>query len=256
MKLFSGSLKFERSFIGHMSARKTNRLTAKKYIQCDIKVCDFGLARYVDPIEAPSQNMTEYVVTRWYRAPELLLAQEDYSCAIDMWSTGCILAELYHRKPLFPGQDVKNQLEYICRVLGKPTTDEINAIPNKRAREFVMRLPQHSKVELSSYMEGAKSDAIDLAERLLKFDPTKRMTAAQALEHPYVERYRDAKTEITAQVINGDELEPPSEKKVGREGIRRLMWDEILKFHPSARGREPAAAKEAESKLKSVMKKE
>lgn len=199
--------------------------------------------------------MTEYVVTRWYRAPELLLAHEEYTCAIDMWSTGCILAELYHRRPLFPGQDVKNQLEHICKILGKPTAEEIAAIPNKRAQDFIVRLPQHNKVELSKLMKDADPDAIDLAERLLKFDPSKRMTATEALDHPFVDKYRDAKSETTAQVINGDELEPPSEKKVGRDGIRRLMWDEILKFHPAARNREPASAKDAENKLQSIMNK-
>lgn len=193
--------------------------------------------------------MTEYVVTRWYRAPELLLANDDYTCAIDMWSVGCILAELYSRSPLFPGHDVKHQLELICVVLGKPTSPEIQNITNKRAREFVMRLPEQKRFTLRSLMTDADEMAIDLAERLLKFDPAKRLTANQALEHPYVSDYRDKRTEAKSALIDTNQLEPPNEGKLGREGIRWLMWNEILTFHPEAKNREPIAAKDAQKKF-------
>lgn len=98
-------------------------------------------------------------------------------------------------------------------------------------------------------MADADEMAIDLAERLLKFDPAKRLSANQALEHPYVSDYRDKRTEAEAVVIDTNQLEPPSEKKLGKEGIRWLMWNEILAFHPEAKAREPAAAKDAQSKF-------
>jgi|TARA_B110000208_G_C11694007_1_gene403407 mitogen-activated protein kinase 1/3 len=76
---------------------------------CDLKVCDFGLARGID--DRTSQDLTEYVVTRWYRAPEIMLSEDDYSMAVDLWSCGCILAELLGRKPIFPGEDYIHQLQ-------------------------------------------------------------------------------------------------------------------------------------------------
>merc|ERR1719158_1527483 len=86
---------------------------------CDLKICDFGLAR----TNSEKEYMTEYVVTRWYRAPELLLSCADYTAAIDVWSVGCIFAELLGRKPLFPGKDYVHQLNLITRVLGSPSEE-------------------------------------------------------------------------------------------------------------------------------------
>lgn len=239
-------------------ARRMYTLTPLKIanicMQCDIKLCDFGLARYVDPSEVAAQNMTEYVVTRWYRAPELLLSFEEYTAAIDMWSAGCVIAELYSRRPIFPGQDVKNQLEVICQILGKPSPSDIKSIPNRRARDFIARLPEYPKVELRRIMKDACNEAVDLVSRMLRFDPTQRISASQALEHRYVHEYRSPGSETSGVTIDFDALEPPSEKSLGREGVRRMMWDEMLHFHPEARAREPAQAKEAEKRVQMVMR--
>ena len=77
---------------------------------CDLKLCDFGLARGIDGLE-PNAELTEYVVTRWYRAPEIMLSCREYTKAIDVWSVGCIFGELLGRKPLFPGNDYIHQLQ-------------------------------------------------------------------------------------------------------------------------------------------------
>lgn len=198
--------------------------------------------------------MTEYVVTRWYRAPELLLAGDDYSTAIDMWSAGCLIAELYTRKPLFPGRDVKNQIEVVTRIVGKPNKQQLKNVQNRRAREFIAGLPDMPRANLAEIMTGACDDVIDLVERLLQFDPQDRLSAAEALEHKFVSDFRDVDSEINADPsLSLESLEPPSEKKLGRDGIRRLMWDEMLKFHPDARLREPPAALAAEKKVQSLM---
>jgi mitogen-activated protein kinase 1/3 len=223
-------------------------------VQCDLKICDFGLARFVDvATEGPAQAMTEYVVTRWYRAPELLLASDEYTAAIDMWSAGCLIAELYTRKPIFPGRDVKNQIEVVCQLVGKPSPEEIKEIPNRRAREFLGSLPDIPRADLRQVLPDACPLAIDLITKLLQFDPKHRLSAPDALDHAFVAEFRDEETEIEADhKLKFQTLEPPNEKELGREGIRRLMWDEMLKFHPSARLREPPSALLAAKKIQSM----
>lgn len=109
---------------------------------CDLKICDFGLAR---TNEAPT-NMTEYVVTRWYRAPELLLNAECYTPAIDMWSVGCIIAEMLGRRPVFPGKDYIDQLKLICKALGSPSEAEMAFVHHERAREYIRTKFGHFQV--------------------------------------------------------------------------------------------------------------
>lgn len=203
---------------------------------------------------APDESkneMTEYVVTRWYRAPELLLAAEEYTAAIDMWSIGCLIAELYCRRPIFPGSDVKNQIQVICSLLGKPTDEEIKGIKNRRARDFMSKMPASPRKNMSELLPGSCPAAQDLVDRLLQFDPEKRLSAEEALAHPYVAEYRDPESETIATTLE-HVLEPPSEKDLGKHGIRRLMWDEILKFHPEARAREPPLAVYADGIVKRI----
>ena len=99
---------------------------------CDLKVCDFGLARGID--DRTSQDLTEYVVTRWYRAPEIMLSEDDYSMAVDLWSCGCILAELLGRKPIFPGEDYIHQLQCIVEILGTPSEEDMDFITSEKVR--------------------------------------------------------------------------------------------------------------------------
>lgn len=235
--------------MGHILSCSTANSRFIVVLQCDIKICDFGLARYLDPNDAAAQGMTEYVVTRWYRAPELLLACEEYDAAIDMWSVGCVIAELYSRRAIFPGKDVKNQIEIVCAVVGKPTSDDLHFVTNEKARDFLMDLPSTNRKSFGKLLPGACPAVIDLLDRLLQFDPRKRLSAADALSHPYVCDYREIESETSAQHIDYKSLEPPSERQLGIEGIRRLMWNEMLKFHPEARLREPQSAKEAELQL-------
>ncbi|KAL4424349.1 hypothetical protein ABPG75_001650 [Micractinium tetrahymenae] len=194
---------------------------------CELRICDFGLAR----AEANNQElMAEYVVTRWYRAPELLLSCADYGSAIDMWSVGCIFAELLGRKPLFPGKDFVHQLNMVCKVVGTPSAEEIAAVSSDKARAYLASMPYFPKGDLHQYFPSASSLAIDLLDRLLTFDPRKRLTVEQALAHPWLAPLHDPSDEPACpQPFNSPEeaVGEPSLQQV-REGIAR----EMMLFNP------------------------
>ena len=128
----------------HRDLKPGNLLVNKN---CDLKICDFGLARGVD---SGSQALTEYVVTRWYRAPELLVQNRRYGAPVDLWSVGCILAELLGAKALFPGKDSLHQLKLIVERLGAPSDDEIAQIENPQAVHYVADLAARARADVAA----------------------------------------------------------------------------------------------------------
>ncbi|KAH8163580.1 hypothetical protein CIB48_g4661 [Xylaria polymorpha] len=159
---------------------------------CDLKICDFGLARIQDP------QMTGYVSTRYYRAPEIMLTWQKYDVEVDIWSAGCIFAEMLDGKPLFPGKDHVNQFSIITELLGTPPDDVINTIASENTLRFVKSLPKRERQPLKNKFKNADGPAIDLLERMLVFDPKKRITAAEALAHEYLAPYHDPTDEPVA----------------------------------------------------------
>ncbi|KAH8249439.1 hypothetical protein KR032_009584 [Drosophila birchii] len=145
-----------------------------------IKIADFGLAREI----RSRPPFTDYVSTRWYRAPEVLLHSTNYGSTIDLWAMGCIMAELYTFRPLFPGSSEVDQLFKICSVLGTP---EKNDWPDgyRLAAMIHFRYPDCIKVPLSSVVSRCSQNGLDLLEDLLAYDPDKRPTAQQSLKYPY-----------------------------------------------------------------------
>ncbi|XP_013145968.1 PREDICTED: mitogen-activated protein kinase 1-like [Papilio polytes] len=108
---------------------------------CDLKICDFGLARVADPDHDHTGFLTEYVATRWYRAPEIMLNSKGYTKSIDIWSVGCILAEMLSNRPIFPGKHYLDQLNHILGVLGSPSQEDLDCIINEKARGYMESLP-------------------------------------------------------------------------------------------------------------------
>ncbi|XP_061356868.1 cyclin-dependent kinase F-4-like [Gastrolobium bilobum] len=145
-----------------------------------IKIADFGLAREI----SSQPPYTEYVSTRWYRAPEVLLHSNLYSSKVDMWAMGAIIFELFTLRPLFPGTSEADEIYKICSVIGSPTTESW-ADGLELARDINYQFPQLASVHLSALIPSRSDDAISLITSLCSWDPCKRPTAAEALQHPF-----------------------------------------------------------------------
>lgn len=146
-----------------------------------LKIGDFGLAREI----RSRPPYTDYISTRWYRAPEIVLRHELYNSPVDIWAVGAIMCELYTQRPLFQGTSETDQLFKICSVLGTPGP---NNWPDgaKLAAKLGVRLPQFAPTALSSIATAASPEAVDLMTQMLRFDPAKRPNALQALQHPFL----------------------------------------------------------------------
>ena len=253
--------------ICHRDLKPANILM--NHANCRIKIADFGLARSITTTEESpggpssssssststtsqsplhgrklSRRMTIHVVTRWYRAPELLL-QERYNCAVDLWSAGCILAELLgmqresvpllaDRRPLFPGRtsclspllspapgestevERLDQLQAIFNVIGTPSDDDV--APSTRG--LLQSQPKSAPKNLHILFPGAEPAALDLLQKLLAFSPRRRLDATQALRHPYLEAFppnnRKASTSAQTQA---------NAARLGLELSQRLALD-------------------------------
>ena len=167
---------------------------------CDLRICDFGLARGVNNEEIggmgeEDNDKTEYVVTRWYRSPEILLGSRDYSAAVDVWSVGCVMAELLLREPLFPGDNSLDQVEKITKLIGTPTEDQILDFASDAACRWVIKQPRNPPVDFAVRFPDCSPEARDLLQRMLTLRPDQRIIAEEALNHPYLADYHDPEDE-------------------------------------------------------------
>eukprot|EP00941_MAST-03F_sp_MAST-3F-sp1_P003219 g3219.t1 len=161
----------------HRDIKPQNLLIDKKG---NIKLADFGLAR---AFGVPMRTYTHEVVTLWYRPPEILLGQKVYGTPVDLWSIGCIFAELSNGTALFPGDSEIDQLHRIFRVFGCPDDSvwsNVSKLPDYRDN-----FPKFGRQPLSKVVPLLKGDALDLFTKLLVYDPLKRITAREAILHPY-----------------------------------------------------------------------
>ncbi|KAK4292509.1 hypothetical protein Pmani_034732 [Petrolisthes manimaculis] len=210
---------------------------------CELKILDFGLAR---PTES---EMTGYVATRWYRAPEIMLNWMHYNQTVDIWSVGCIMAELLTGRTLFPGADHIQQLnlimellgtppqEYlthidqlnkIMKLMGTPPSELIDKLSSQEARNYIRSLPHMRKKDFRQVFRGANPLAVDLLEKMLELDSERRVTAAGALAHPYLAQYADPSDEPDSDQYDQsfEDMELPTEK------WKELVYKEVTNFHP------------------------
>lgn len=215
----------------HRDLKPSNLLVNEN---CELKIGDFGMARGLCTSPAEHQYfMTEYVATRWYRAPELMLSLHEYTQAIDLWSVGCIFGEMLARRQLFPGKNYVHQLQLIMMVLGTPSPAVIQAVGAERVRAYIQSLPPRQPVPWETVYPGADRQALSLLGRMLRFEPSARMSAAAALRHPFLAKYHDPDDE--------PDCAPPFDfafdrEALTRERIKEAIVAEIEDFHARREG--------------------
>mmetsp|Transcript_9963 Transcript_9963/g.21911 ORF Transcript_9963/g.21911 Transcript_9963/m.21911 type:complete len:421 (-) Transcript_9963:206-1468(-) len=233
---------------------------------CSVKICDFGLSRalggemamhndiYSSSKAVPKRQLTGHVVTRWYRAPELILLQENYTTAIDLWSVGCIYAELLgmlegtrceDRGPLFPGSscfplspdrqhktDYKyhtrgkhDQLNMIFNLIGTPTEDELALIERDDAKRYIRCFAARQGEGFRAKFPHVEANSVDILEKFLRFNPQERPSVEAALSHPLLHDLRDLGKEVKAQkLVHLDfEREPDLDETL----LRKYFWKEM-----------------------------
>ena len=223
----------------HRDMKTANLLVDRHF---NLKICDFGLARLVRPGETLGADtldqkgdesednngppLTELVVTLWYRAPELV-ANSNYDAAIDVWAIGCIFAEMLLRRPVFPGKDHLHQLQLITDVMGTPTEEDVRSIRGAYARRVLRSLPYRPKKPMDRVFGGAHPQAINLMEKLLVFNPTKRCTASEALQHPYFDSVRSNSESILLGQSIDHEFAFDLDKDPQLVPMRQMIYDEV-----------------------------
>nr|VDD09404.1 unnamed protein product [Brassica oleracea] len=209
----------------HRDLKPSNLLVNEN---CQLKICDFGLARGTSEHNA----MTEYVVTRWYRAPELLLNSSAYTSAIDIWSVGCIFLELLTRKTVFRGRDPVHQLQkklhFDLQLLGSPSEEELGSL-SENAKLYLRQLPYHDRQSFFVVFPNVPYPALDLIMKMLKFDPRQRISVEDALDHPYLREMQDFTDEPVCMTPFNFDLE---EQPFTEGEIKELIYREALAFSP------------------------
>merc|ERR1711971_557907 len=156
------------------------------------------------------------VATRWYRAPEIMLNWMHYKQTVDIWSVGCIMAELMTGRALFPGDDQIDQITKVLKLCGTPTNETLSKITSEEAILYIRSLPQMDKKDFQAEFPGANPQAIDLLEKMLEVDADKRITAEGTLAHPYLAEYADPTDEPNSRVYDQTLKTTNSQFKIGK----------------------------------------
>lgn len=225
-QILRGLLYMHSANVVHRDLKPSNILVNKN---CDLKICDFGLARGLGP-EDDDNTLTDYVVTRWYRAPEVVLLASEYTKSIDVWSVGCILCELIGRKPIFTGKDHLDQIKKILNVIGTPTEADLLWLPGKSpARAFIKKVPVSTKQDWKIIYPKASDNAVQAIDRMLTFDPTKRADVQECLTLQYFATLHMEDDEPVADTPVDwafDKFTPT------KRLLQNYIYSECAKFHP------------------------
>ena len=200
---------------------------------CHVKLGDFGLARTLNSGKQGLNGViTDYVATRWYRAPEMLLGSINYGKPIDMWSVGCILFELLVGRPLLPGKSTKEMIVFMFEVTGFPDRKEYDEVKEECEIQIeydnLLSERIRRRKTIKQLVSGYCNDpvAIDLLGKLLLFNPKKRLTAEEALEHPYVADFHNVEEEIVCD--HKIRIPLDDNVKYGQEDYKRKLYEIVL----------------------------
>ena len=248
-QILRGTLYFHSAKVIHRDLKPANILANKN---CDLKICDFGLdhgkikdddktvQNLIDnpslPIEYSNsiiyddskRELNDRSISRWYRAPEAILNPDNYDKPVDIWSIGCILAELLGRQPLFPADNYLDELQKIISVLGSPSDSDLEFINDQKTKTFVSRLAKRTKQSFNLMFSNANPVALDLLGKMLTFSPKKRYTVEQCISHPYFEGLHDPEQEPTADSTFDFSFDKES---LSKEKLRNMIYEQSLHFH-------------------------
>lgn len=230
------------SGVAHRDLKPANILLAS---DCSLKICDFGLARGDMPDPEGDEQLeacgvlTEYVVTRWYRAPEVMLLPKQYTSALDLWSVGCILCEIIGRKVLFPGKNHVDMIRRITEVIGTPPESDVTWLPKSSdAYRFLFQVCPRSKgTPLQEIYPKATTPCLSLAAELLRWDSEKRITAADALSHEYLNTFHQKDDSAPFEPFDWSF----DNFKRTPEALRERLYQECSRFHPEILERDNTA---------------
>jgi len=195
---------------------------------CQVRICDFGLARSIHQTDNTTNAvLTDYVATRWYRAPEILLGSNSYTRGVDNWSVGCILGELLNGKPIFPGTSTMNQLDRILEITGRPTPEDVESMKSPFAQQMLDSLPAPRARPLAEVFPTADQPALDLIRVCLDFNPSKRVSAKDGMRHPYVIQFHNPEDEPTCE--RAIRIPIDDNTKLTVQDYRERLYDDVLR---------------------------
>ncbi|AOW27002.1 mitogen-activated protein kinase [Candida albicans P57072] len=194
--------------------------------QGTLKICDFGLARGINPVYFRNRSavITNYVATRWYRAPELIMSTKNYTKAVDIWAVGCILGELFGRRPLFPGKNSHEQIHELFKIIGNPPIETIKKY-NWKVEGLLW--VKYRPVKWKSLYPFAPLNALELLDSLLQWDYKARLEVEQILEQEFFKNLRNVHEEPSSKAIFDFSFE---EKGKSIPQLKEILETEVRVF--------------------------